>query len=275
MIKVFNSRMQESFKKLAYPIGVILLINFLMHGCFLIAIERPLFYYEYLALPLVFTFLPNTKIRYFILTAVLILDAIISLARFYFFDSFNYISKIPSLFFSHFSFSFWIVLIFGLLLFAYFIYLIINQWGIITTDKVSKIFYAKFLIICLIVIYSIDIKTGNSYFNFKTIGNNHTNFSQSLIVQYYRDAKIFSKRYSSVSEMNDYKNGSLTYKYLKSDSSNHQLLIVLESWGYINNDSIRMEQIQDILQLNDKGYEVELDSSTFQGALHKQKQENY
>lgn len=92
--------MNIPYKKLLYPLGVVLLINFLMHGCFIIAIERPLFYYEYLALPLVFTFLPNTKIRYFILTVVLILDAIISLARFYFFDSFNYISKIPSLFIS-------------------------------------------------------------------------------------------------------------------------------------------------------------------------------
>jgi hypothetical protein len=243
-----------------------------MHGCFLIAIERPIFYYEYLALPFIFTFLPNNKLRWIALALTLLGDAIVSLARFYFFDSFNYITKIPSLFFSHFSFSFWIILILGVLLFSYLLYAIVKGWGHIVnevTDKADrkkcKLFYLKFLFICFIIIYSIDIKTGNSFFNFKTIGNNHTNFSQSLLAQYYNDAKIFSKRYSPVNEMQDYHNGSITYKYLKADSSHHQVLIVLESWGYINDATIRNSQLQDLLQLKNKGYQVIMDSSTFQG----------
>ena len=199
-------------------------------------------------------------------------DAIVSLARFYFFDSFNYITKIPSLFFSHFSFSFWIILILGVVLFSYLVYAIVKRWGHIVNDltnkadrKKWKLFYLKFLFICFIIIYSIDIKTGNSFFNFKTIGNNHTNFSQSLLAQYYNDAKIFSKRYSPVNEIQDYHNGSITYKYLIADSSHHQLLIVLESWGYINDATIRNSQLQDLLQLKNKGYQVIMDSSTFQG----------
>jgi hypothetical protein len=127
------------------------------------------------------------------------------------------------------------------------------------------LFYLKFLFICFIIIYSIDIKTGNSFFNFKTIGNNHTNFSQSLLAQYYNDAKIFSKRYSPVNEMQDYHNGSITYKYLKTDSSHHQVLIVLESGVNINDAKIRNSQLQDLLQLKNKGYQVILDSSNFQG----------
>jgi len=243
-----------------------------MHGCFLIAIERPIFYYEYLSLPFIFTLLPNNKLRWIALALTLLGDAIVSLARFYFFDSFNYITKIPSLFFSHFSFSFWIILILGVVLFSYLVYAIVKGWGHIVNDvtdkadrKKWKLFYLKFLFICFIIIYSIDIKTGNSFFNFKTIGNNHTNFSQSLLAQYYNDAKIFSKRYSPVNEIQDYHNGSITYKYLKTDSSHHQVLIVLESWGYINDATIRNSQLQDLLQLKNKGYQVTLDSSTFQG----------
>jgi len=243
-----------------------------MHGCFLIAIERPIFYYEYLSLPFIFTLLPNNKLRWIALALTLLGDAIVSLARFYFFDSFNYITKIPSLFFSHFSFSFWIILILGVVLFSYLVYAIVKGWGHIVNDvtdkadrKKWKLFYLKFLFICFIIIYSIDIKTGNSFFNFKTIGNNHTNFSQSLLAQYYNDAKIFSKRYSPVNEMQDYHNGSITYKYLIADSSHHQLLIVLESWGYINDATIRNSQLQDLLQLKNKGYQVIMDSSTFQG----------
>jgi hypothetical protein len=243
-----------------------------MHGFFLIAIERPIFYYEYLALPFIFTLLPNNKLRWLALSLTLLGDVVVSLARFYFFDSFNYITKIPSIFFSHFSFSFWIILILGVVLFSYLVYAIVKGWGLIVNDltnkadrKKWKLFYLKFLFICFIIIYSIDIKTGNSFFNFKTIGNNHNNFSQSLLVQYYNDAKIFSKRYSPVNEMQDYHNGSISYKYLKADSSHHQALIVLESWGYINDAKIRNSQLQELLQLKNKGYQVILDSSTFQG----------
>jgi len=216
--------------------------------------------------------LPNNKLRWIALALTLLGDAIVSLARFYFFDSFNYITKISSLFFSHFSFSFWMILILGVVLFSYLVYAIVRGWGHIVNDvtvkavrKKWKLFYLKFLFICFIIIYSIDIKTGNSFFNFKTIGNNHTNFSQSLLAQYYNDAKIFSKRYSPVNEIQDYHNGSITYKYLKTDSSHHQVLIVLESWGYINDATIRNSQLQDLLQLKNKGYQVIMDSSTFQG----------
>jgi len=264
--------MKTIIKNIIYPVSIILLINVIMHGFFLIAIERPIFYYEYLALPFIFTLLPNNKLRWIALALTLLGDAIVSLARFYFFDSFNYITKIPSLFFSHFSFSFWIILILGVVLFSYLVYAIVRGWGLIVNDvtdkadrKKWKLFYLKFLFICFIIIYSIDIKTGNSFFNFKTIGNNHTNFSQSLLAQYYNDAKIFSKRYSPVNEIQDYHNGSITYKYLKTDSSHHQVLIVLESWGYINDATIRNSQLQDLLQLKNKGYQVILDSSTFQG----------
>ena len=266
--------MKFVIKNIIYPVSAIVLINLIMHGFFLIAIERPVFYYEYLALPFIFTFITNNTLKWLILSLTILGDAVVSLARFYFFDTFNYISKIPSLFFSHFSFSFWIILLLGIIIFSYLMYWIIIGWNILRyneedklnkTIKKWKLFYLKFLIICFMVVYSIDIKTGNSFFNFKTVGNNHTNFSQSLVAQYYNDAKIFSKRYSPVNEMQDYHNGSITYKYLKADTSQHQVLIVLESWGYINDAILRNSQLQDLLQLKKKGYEVTLDSSTFQG----------
>jgi hypothetical protein len=257
--------MKPSSKNIVYPVGVILMLNVFMHGCFLIAIDRPVFYYEYLALPLLFTYLPNNKMRWAILSITILGDVIVSLARFYFFDSFNYITKIPSLFFSHFSFTFWWCLIVGLLLLSYFLYCIIKGGSIIKSDKSSKLFYAKFLGVLFIIVYVIDIITGNSFFYYKNNGNNYPNFSQSLISKYYSDGKIFLKKYSPIEEMKDYRNGSITYKYLQNDSSNHQVLIVLESWGLINDASIRKEQIADLMQLKNKGYQVELDSSTFQG----------
>jgi len=246
--------MKPTIKNIVYPVGVILMLNVFMHGGFLIAIDRPMFYYEYLALPLLFTYLPNNKMRWAILSIIILGDGILSLSRFYFFDSFNYITKIPSLFFSHFSFSFWMILILGVFLFTSLIYFIIKGWYSIRSNKETKIFYTKFLLLFFLIVYAIDIKTGNSFFYYKTFGNNYNNFSQSIIYKYYSDGRIFVKKYYSIKEIKDFRNGSITYKYLHNDSSNHQILIVLESWGLINDASIRKEQIADLMQLKNKGY---------------------
>ena len=86
----------NKYNKIIIPLLVIVLLNLIEHGFYLISIERPVFYYEYLAIPLVFTFISNKLIRLLIITFIVISDAIISLAQFYFFDTFNYITKISS-----------------------------------------------------------------------------------------------------------------------------------------------------------------------------------
>lgn len=255
----------NKYNKIIIPLLVIVLLNLIEHGFYLISIERPVFYYEYLAIPLVFTFISKKLIRLLIITFIVISDAIISLAQFYFFDTFNYITKISSFFSSHFSFSFWLNLAGFIILIGFIIYITIKLLNFIKSDDLHKIFYTKFLIIVFICVYLIDIITGNSFFYFRTVGNNHTNFSQSAIMHYYNDAKIFSKKYGPITDIADYPKNSVTYKYLKDDSSAHQMLIVFESWGYIKNDSIRMEQVDALIKLKSRGYKVVTDSSTFQG----------
>ena len=79
----------NKYNKIIIPLLVIVLLNLIEHGFYLISIERPVFYYEYLAIPLVFTFISNKLIRLLIITFIVISDAIISLAQFYFFDTFK------------------------------------------------------------------------------------------------------------------------------------------------------------------------------------------
>jgi len=257
--------MNASFKNIILPLFVIIFLNLLGHGFYLISIERPVLYYEYLLIPLIFAFTSNKTVRYLIIGFIIISDAIISLSLFYFFDTFNYLTKLPSFFNSHFSFLFWIKLV-GLVLFlGLIIYLTTSAVRFIKAEKAAKIFYFKFLMIVFGLVYCIDIISGNSFFYFRTVGNNHTNFSQSFLMHYYRDAKLFSKKYGPITTIADYPKNSVTYKYFKNDSSAHQILIVLESWGYIKNDSIRKEQLAALIKLKSRGYKVVTDSSTFQG----------
>jgi hypothetical protein len=255
----------NKYNKIIIPLLVIVLLNLIEHGFYLISIERPVFYYEYLAIPFVFTFISKKLIRLLIITFIVISDAIISLAQFYFFDTFNYITKIPSFFNSHFSFSFWLSLAGFIIIIGFIIYITTKLLNFIKSDDLHKIFYTKFLIVVFICVYFIDIITGNSFFYFRTVGNNHTNFSQSAIMHYYNDAKIFSKKYGPVSSIDNYPKNSITYKYFYNDSAAHQILIVLESWGYIKNKAIRLEQMDALTKLKLNGYKVVTDSSTFQG----------
>jgi hypothetical protein len=84
-------------------------------------------------------------------------------------------------------------------------------------------------------------------------------------MHYYNDAKIFSKKYGPVTSIANYPKNSITHKYFYNDSVNRQVLIVLESWGYIKDKAIRLEQMDALLKLNVNGYKVVTDSSTFQG----------
>ena len=90
--------MNANFKNIILPLFVIVFLNLLGHGFYLISIERPVLYYEYLLIPLIFAFTSNKTVRYLIIGFIIISDAIISLSLFYFFDTFNYLTKLPSFF---------------------------------------------------------------------------------------------------------------------------------------------------------------------------------
>jgi len=139
----------------------------------------------------------------------------------------------------------------------------------IGTFKNDKKFGVLFLILCFTVVYGIDSLFGSSSLQFKPNGKVNLNISQSIVVQYVKDARIYLKKYLPVSKIENFENisngESVSYRYLLRDSSKKQALIILESWGLNNSVQERMEQIRPIILLNNSGYSVHLDSSLFYG----------
>ena len=70
------------YSKIVAPTIVIVLLNLILHGFYLVSIERPVFYYEYLTIPLVFAFLKNRLLRYVMIAGIIISDVVISLTQF-------------------------------------------------------------------------------------------------------------------------------------------------------------------------------------------------
>ena len=257
--------------KALYLLLIICSINLLFGAFYLLHLGRPVLYYEYLLIPLVFSFTRNYFFRFITIFGLLVSDLLISISKIYYFDTFNFLQKFSSIFISNFSLKFWIVVLvcFG------FVFLLIHMlitktiFRSIGTSKNEKKFGVLFLILCFTVVYGIDSLFGSSSLKFKPNGKVNINFSQSIVTLYLKDAKIYLKKYLPVSKIENFRNinngESISYRYLLRDSSKKQALIILESWGLNNDVQDRMEQIRPIVLLNNSGYSVNLDSSLFFG----------
>jgi hypothetical protein len=267
-----SNQYQPKLKLVLFFVLFFFLFNIILNGFYLISLERPYFYYEYLALPLLFCYIPKNRIRVLVLGLVLLADAAISLAHFYFFDTVNYLRKLPSLFITHFPWYFWLVIIAGITIFIGGLTLFIKsknvkQIGHIKSDKKT---FSYFFVVSFSIIYFFDTLFGFSLLNFRPNNNFRVNIAKSIITEYYKDMKLYLKSYKSISHFNDFKNSngdtlSISYKYLLADTSSHQVLIILESWGLLKDSSLRIQQIQFILDLEHKGYDIKFDSSYFKG----------
>lgn len=250
---------------------IICSINLLFGTFYLLHLGRPFVYYEYLLIPFVFSLFKKYFFRFFTILVLIISDLLISISKIYYFDTFNFLQKFSSIFISNFSFKFWIVVVACVGFILLFIHLLITKTALrtITYTKNDKKFGVLFLILGFAIVYIIDSLFGSSSLQFKPNGKLTLNFSQSIVRQYMKDATIYVKKYLPVSQIQNFENSnkreSLSYEYLLKDSSQKQALIILESWGLNSNLLKRMEQIEPIMQLNNYGYNVHLDSSLFFG----------
>jgi len=262
-----NKPLYSSF----YLVLILLGINLLLGAFNLLYLGRPIVYYEYLLIPLLFSFSGSYYYRFIVLLGLVFSDLLISISKIYYFDTFNFLQKFSSIFISNFSFIIWLVVIaFALFIFSL-VHFIIKKTVVasVASNKKDKKFGIIFLATSFSIIFLFDSLFGSSTLQFKPNGKFNANISQSIIRQYIKDARVYFKKYLFVSKIENFKNidnkNSITYQYLLKDSSSKQALIMLESWGLNNNIQKRMEQIKSILMLSNNGYTVHLDSSLFFG----------
>lgn len=254
-----------------YLILILLGINILLGAFNLLYLGRPIVYYEYLLIPLLFSISSRYYYRVIVLLGLVFSDLLISISKIYYFDTFNFLQKFSSIFISNFSLKIWLVVIASTLLIFSLIHLIIKKTVVasVASNKKDKKFGLLFFIVSFSIIFLFDSLFGSSSLQFKPNGKFNANISQSIIRQYIKDARVYFKKYLLVSKIENFKNidnkNSITYQYLLKDSSSKQALIILESWGLHNNLQKRMEQIKPILMLSNNGYTVNLDSSLFFG----------
>lgn len=258
------------------------MINIALTGFLTVSIKRPVIYYEYIFLPVVLILAQKHSIRTIILAGLIVLDFIYNLSHLYYFDFFNYVEKLPSIFVSKISFIFWIIII---LFFAFFIWLcnyLIKLFEIkIESLEVNKLKLNLVLAIILFsIVYLIDSLNGSSLIDMgkrenptlkigSTI-NKPINIGKSLIKDIYTDYQLFKRGQKQVHEIPDFKNlnnhSSLSYQFFYDSKGEKEVLIILESWGLLKNKELIKEQLAPFYAFDSINYKIKFDSSYFEGA---------
>jgi hypothetical protein len=246
-------------------------INLFFGTFYLLQLGRPFIYYEYLLIPLFFSFIKNYIFRFLALLLLVISDTLITVSKIYYFDTFNFLQKLNSIFISSFKLKTWLLILLSFIFIVLLIHLLIKKstFSSINNSKSDKKFGFYFFVLSFIIIYFFDTVFGSSNLNYKPNGRLNYNFSQPMASQLFQDAKIYFKKYLKVSQIRDFKNTmdseSITFKYLKNDNSNKQVLIIIKSWGLDKDLSNRKKQLQNLLELESFGYKLQFDSSLFFG----------
>lgn len=210
------------------------------------------------------------------------MDLAYNLSHLYYFDLFNYLEKLPSLFITKFSLLFWAALI--VLFFAF----------LSVCNLLIKLFEAKLVqlgnnklllniglaLLLFLTIYSVDAINGSTVVEFglkekaiadlKILNKKKTNIGASLLKDIYSDFKLYKTGVKQVNEIPDFVNtnndSSFSYKYFYHSNRNKEIIIVLESWGLLQNKYLRAFQLDPFNKIDRSKYEVKFDSSYFDGA---------
>ena len=268
--------------KLLFLLLVILIINIALTGFLEISVKRPVIYYEYLLLPTLLLLINKHWLRVSVFLGLILLDLAFNLSHLYYFDLFNYLEKLPSLFISKFSIGFWLIAIIGLTAVILFCNLLIQLFEKQFASRDKNWLRNNLLITISIfaIIYFVDTLNGSTIFghdnekrfirSIRIAEKRQLNIGKSLLKDIYSDYQIFNLGKKQVHEISNFKNlkndSSFAYQFFYNSKGEKEVLIILESWGLLKNKQLREEQIAPFFTLDSNRYQIKFDSSYFDGA---------
>jgi hypothetical protein len=268
--------------KLLIILVAILIINIALTGFLEISVKRPVIYYEYLLLPTILLLINRHWLRLCIFLGLLLFDLAFNLSHLYYFDLFNYLEKLPSLFISKFSYLFWALAIVGLTIIVLFSNFLIKLFEKQFANR-DKNWLRNNLLITFIIfglIYFVDSLNGSTLLgnnreekiirSIRIIDKKQLNIGKSLIKDIYTDYQLYKLGKNQVHEILDFKNlnndSSFAYRFFYNSKGEKEVLIILESWGLLENQNLKGEQIAPFFALDTNKFNVKFDSSYFDGA---------
>ena len=239
-----------------------LVINSLGLLGFFIYLPRSVFYYEYGLVLLALMYAKNYKTSFILFVLFLIMDLLDIISNIYLFSLNELIASLQ--FINEYKTS-WQQFYYFIALFVYLAIIFIVLKKFATRVKSNKKIILKTLLIVYVLIFILDVINGSSKLNPKndTFTFTQQNIAKSLTVHY--SEQVYQSFINPVAVVK-LKEEPVVYKNFKEDSIGNQLVVLIESWGLIN-DSITQEALQDYLsaQLKNKGYQFKWGKSPFAG----------
>jgi hypothetical protein len=257
-----RSKILYIFKQLEWFIPI-LLVNAIALLGFFMYLPRSIVYYEYafVLLALIFTIKPRTSFIIFML--LLLLDIIDVISNIYLFSLSELLASFKFLAYYKFNWQ-QLLYVFILVMYLGIIYFILRKYQAKIHQR-KKTFFT-YVILFYTSLLVLDIINGSSKLNEKndTLTFTQKNITSSLLKNYWD--QVYQSLTNPV-EVAMYKEPSITFKAFKQDTSGNQLLILIESWGLINNKDNQLA-IQSTLSnlVIAKGYKFSWGTSKFAGS---------
>ena len=251
------------FKNIFHFLTLILIVNLLAVFDLFIFLPRSIFYYEYILVFLALFFFKKVRHTFFIFCIIFILDIFDVMSNIFLFDLSQLFSSLKFIFLYKFNLYHYLILFFVLF---YFICLYLYLKYLKTQPFFSKTIFIKYLFLFYFIAIFLDVYNGSS----KLIETNDQrkitskNITSLLLKNYFDQAYQFLKNPVVVF---NYNQSSITFESFKKDTTGNQLIILIESWGLINDSNIR-EALQSNINthINQQEYHFKWGKSKFSGS---------
>jgi hypothetical protein len=239
-----------------------LVINSLGLLGFFIYLPRSIFYYEYGLVLLALMYSKSHKISFILFVLFLMMDLLDIISNIYLFTLNELIASIE--FIKEYKIS-WqhLYYVISLIIYLYIIYIILKKFALSARSNKNDIL--KSMILVYVIIFLIDVINGSSKLNAKndTYTFTQKNIAKSIGLHYWE--QIYQSFINPVTVIK-LKEEPVVFKNFKEDSVGNQLVVLIESWGLIN-DSKTQEALQAYLssQVKIKEYQFSWGKSPFAG----------
>ena len=241
-----------------------LIINCLSVLGLFLYMPRAIFYFEYALVLFLIIYFNKPKLAYVVFVILLLLDFLDAFSSVYLFNVFEFLRNAKYLFLYKISF-FQILMVLVFIIALIIIYkLIIKLNSRIQKNKKNGL---RTLLFVYTLIFVLDLFNGSNKItdNHTTWKISNTNIASFITKNYiYYFEQLFSINTNKVSK---YTEESPVFSYFKNDNKNNEMVIIVESWGLINDSTIRNNVRQFINQMIvEKGFRSQWGTTSFTGS---------
>lgn len=270
---IYSRQTISPFLRTAVVIAVLIGFNLILTWNAPAHLNRPLVYYEYFAVLLLSFWIRKTSLRILMFGSLTAFDLLNLTAQFYQHDTIHFALKLPQLFRSSFEWTFWVFAALSLVSFALLLKGCAALLAWMAPEQNTHPFFPPHIRLAIGVLALLglaDLANGSvGWFpRFANMRVTQSNVAGTIVMAFFRAVSAWYLGTQPLRMLNSY--ASFAHQLspsLKFFSPNHhrQMLVLVESWGAIQDPQLEIFQKHIFQELNASGYSTEFGYCPFSG----------